>query len=146
MKKILVIMILLSNMVYSQQVLQLKSDSLKVIDATGFPKNESVNTSFVFNGNSMMINSDDKRIHSFLVPGSEFMGYEMIIFTDSGYTIDMDDSTGTFTDTNAVKPNLGVLYQSVYPEYPAQIIQVVSDSTITLIKRDRTFIVFNIKQ
>jgi hypothetical protein len=89
-------------------------------------------TNFVFAGINMIIQSSDKRICTYLVPGSEFDDLDFRIFQDLNTQLDDGDTTSTT-----------VLYGSI--DIPYEIAVKFNDSmkdTLIILRPNRQKIIF----
>lgn len=137
------ILMTLCTISYGQGVSKFSTDSIEVSDKTGKVKYFSCDCDFVYTDYNFIMNCSDNRVTSFLLPSSSFMDIGLVIFYDSGYTVDMRDSTGTASigDSSNVN-NIGVIYQTYESGEKMQFIQYVDSTGLSLIKRDKTYIKF----
>lgn len=137
MKKLVLIVAfsLISSLLYSQyKTLELKYS--KVVVCYKDTIELKTNSKLSFDKFNFMLQSDDERLYTFIVPNSEFGGMNFRVFRDTGMILENDKDTTSKT----------VIYESFF-SYPTPIqIGVVLDSNmtnkLTIIKRDKSSIVF----
>lgn len=94
------------------------------------------NSKLSFDKFNFMLQSDDERLYTFIVPNSEFGGMNFRVFRDTGMVLENDKDSTSKT----------VIYESFF-SYPNPIqIGIKLDSnmvnSLTLIKRDKSSIIF----
>jgi len=146
MKKIINIFIIvfgLSSIVFSQSLgieyasqknITLRFDHIEVTDMIGNKIVKKVHTMIVYYPSGLTIVTDEEKIYTFLVPGTEFDNLKAVSFVD----IKMDVRLDTADTINAV------IYQSTIRPY--QIAHQIGDNGVTIKKKDKSGIRFYEKQ
>ena len=127
MKKILIILCLGFNTCFGQQLI--KFDSLAVIEDTVAVSHILCETTFVYSEKGFVLYSPDRRVYSFLLPGTEFFDYTLISFRDMGKVM-----------SNTEDRIKLVIYENNYKNM--QIAQYVSEKGILLMRRDKMGLLF----
>lgn len=127
MKKLITLLLLtIPTLVWSQKTF--KFDSLSVFR----PSDTLVikcKSSLIYTHIGFTLVSDDRRIYSFLLPGSEFLDLQAISFYDTKMTL----TDSTFNSPISI-------YYTQYNDI--QVAQYVRPKSITLMKKDKTGIIF----
>ena len=143
-KIVLLLLVLISSLSYGQ-VKQFSTDSIEVLDKSGVVKVYECKSKFTYTRTNCMLLSNDIRVYNFLIPGSSFMDLDLLVFMDTGYSVDMSDTTMIFEDDFRNIPEnhkMGVVYQTSDGGTTTQLIQYVDSSGIYFVKRDQTQIKF----
>ena len=127
MKSLLLILFFITNICLAQQNLQF--DSIAIMNGDTTLVKLKCKTTFVYFPQGFVLTSDDTRVYSYLLPGTEFFNFPLLSFRDMGKAIS-DIKT---------KKSL-VIYETKYKN--TQIAQCVSDKGILLMKRNNTGILF----
>ncbi len=127
MKKLITILLLtIPTLAWSQKTF--KFDSLSVVR----PNDTLVikcKSSLIYTQIGFTLVSDDSRVYSFLLPGSEFLELQAVSFYDTKMTL----TDSTFNSPISV-------YYTQYNDI--QVAQYVRPKSITLMKKDKTGIIF----
>jgi len=118
----------------SQKNITLRFDHIEVTDMIGNKIVKKVHTMIVYYPSGLTIVTDEEKIYTFLVPGTEFDNLKAISFVD----IKMDVRLDTADTINAV------IYQSTIRPY--QIAHQIGDNGVTIKKKDKSGIRFYEKQ
>ena len=140
-------MILLSTYTYGQGMSKFSSRSAEVTDASDTKKVIDCNCDFVYTDYRFFMNCKEKSIYTFLLPGSEFMNLGIVVLHDTGFIVDLQDSTGAAMPSKSIPDstqvnNIGVIYETYDAYRKMQYIQRVETDGVILIKRDKTQIKF----
>ena len=141
MKYILFLLVGISSFVYGQST-KFKTDSIEVYDISGKIKRYKCETTFTYTNRSFMLFCKDRRVYDFLIPGTSFMDLDILVYDDTGYSVNMNDSTMNISRSKHINFNTGTLYESKDGYIRSQIVQYVDTTGIYLIKKDKTKIKF----
>ena len=138
----LLVLLLCITSFASGQVTKFKTDTIEVYDKSGTVKKYKCEATFTYTHYTFMLLCKDRRVYDFLIPGTSFMDLDMLAFTDTGYSVDMNDSTMNVNPSDTTKTNVGIVYQTTDGHAKTQLVQYVDSTGIYLIKRDKTKIKF----
>jgi len=125
-----ILVLLVLNQLAKAQQTEFEFRSIEVVDLNGKKVNKDIKTTFIYYPSGFTLISDEYKIYSFLVPGTEFNKLKAVSFTDINQTIQLDT-----TDTmNAI------IYQSTIRPY--QVAQLIGRDIIFLKKKDKSSIKF----
>ena len=103
-------------------------NSLVITDDTITIKNSSV---VMFSRQTLIIQNEDRRVNSFLVPGSEFDKLDVIIFDDTNTLLESDSLSKT------------IIYESI--NHPIELGVEISESiydSLKIYKKNRETLIF----
>jgi hypothetical protein len=144
MKKLLLVLALgISIFSNAQNTSKFSTDSIEVLDKSGKIKTFECKCNFVYTNNNFIMTCKDRRVTSFLIPGSSFMDLDLTVFYDTGYTVNMNDSSSTPTIGDSTRLNgIGVIYENYESYRKSQYIQYIDTTGVSMILRDKTYIKF----
>ena len=125
----LLLLLVLNHFANAQQT-TFDFKSIEVIDLEGKKVNKNTKTTFIYYPSGFTIISDEYKVYSFLVPGTEFNELKAVSFIDINQTIKLD----TADTMNAI------IYQSTIRPY--QVAQLIGRDIIFLKKKDKSSIKF----
>lgn len=114
----------------SPKNITLRFDHIEVTDMNGNQIVKKSNTMIVYYPSGFTIVSDEEKIYTFLVPGTEFDNLKAVSFIDTKMDVQLD----TADTINAI------IYQSTLRPY--QIAHQIGDNGITIKKKDKSGIRF----
>jgi len=126
MKKVILLLFIPFNMVVAQQAY--KFDSLKVFDGADTIR-IACKTSIIYYPKGFTLISNDSRVYTYLLPGSEFHNTQYLAFYDTGSLLQ---------DTTSFNPV--VIYQNKFKN--TQLAQYIVNGNIALRKRNNSGIIF----
>ena len=148
MRKVLfAIIISLTFHSHGQEMSTFNCKTAEVIDGSGDTIIVDCNCGFIYTDYFFFMSCIEKKIHSFLLPGTEFKPLPFIKFDDTGWYVNMSDSTGSAMQSNSLIDstminNIGVIYRTADGHKEMDFIQYVERDGLTLIKRDKTKVKF----
>ena len=125
-----ILVLLVLNQLAKAQQTTFDFKSIEVVDLEGKKVNKNIKTTFIYYPSGFTIISDEYKVYSFLVPGTEFNELKAVSFVDTGTELQLD--TG---DTMHA-----IIYQSTIRPY--QVAQLIGRDIIFLKKKDKTSIKF----
>ena len=126
---VIILFLVINHLAKSQQT-TFDFQSIEVINLDGNKINKNIKTTFIYYPSGFTLISNDYKIYSFLVPGTEFNKLKAVSFVDINQTIKLD----TADTMNAI------IYQSTIRPY--QVAQLVGRDEILLKKKDKSSIKF----
>lgn len=118
----------------SPENITLRFDRIEVTDVNGNKVTKKSYSMIVYYPSGFTIVSDEEKIYTFLVPGTEFDNLKAVSFIDTKMDVQLD----TADTINAI------IYQSTLRPY--QIAHQIGDNGITIKKKDKSGIRFYEKQ
>ena len=125
-----ILVLLVLNQLAKAQQTTFDFKSIEVVDLEGKKVNKNIKTTFIYYPSGFTIISDEYKVYSFLVPGTEFNELKAVSFTDINQTIKLDTA-----DTMSA-----IIYQSTIRPY--QVAQLIGRDIIFLKKKDKSSIKF----
>ena len=125
----LLLLLVLNHFANAQQT-TFDFQSIEIINLDGNKINKNIKTTFIYYPSGFTIISDEYKVYSFLVPGTEFNELKAVSFIDINQTIKLD----TADTMNAI------IYQSTIRPY--QVAQLIGRDIIFIKKKDKSSIKF----